>query len=89
MFGSRIFGGWCLCAALERIGGTTLDVHHISLVEQRDAERTTRSSLAVKAMVHGDLSRSPQASNFELTAVTLGTTNIHIMSLHERSVARL
>lgn len=41
--------------ALERIGGAALDVHHISVVKDRDTERATRSSLAVKTMAHGDL----------------------------------
>src|SRR5450631_1140469 len=45
---------------------------------KRDTERAAGSSLAVKAMAHGSLSRSPHASNLKLSAVTPRSTSVHI-----------
>jgi hypothetical protein len=55
---------------------------------KRDTERAAGSSLAVKAMAHGSLSRSPHASNLKLSAVTPRSTSVHIRSLHGGPRAR-
>jgi hypothetical protein len=63
--------------AFEAISSPTLDFDHVLLIENRDAECTPSSPLAIEAVAHRDLSWAAVTQQFDISAMASGCARFH------------
>jgi hypothetical protein len=63
--------------AFEAVCNSALDGNHVSVIENRDAERAPGSPLAIEAVAHRDLSWAAVASQFNIPTMTASCARFH------------